>query len=142
MKTSKLIKELDSLKYVNRVISEKGMILVHGTYRLIATVREHKSFEMAMVLTDLDINDEQRKELFELISEYAKTPVEDRRAKTTEEKTREYIQECINENHDFYSCVDNLIYKLDEEREFEIYSYYHDHSNEFVKMWMEVSKND
>ncbi|MGM0258232.1 hypothetical protein [Enterococcus sp. AZ102] len=142
MKTSKLIKELESLKYVNRVITEKGMILVHGTYRLIATVREHKSFEMAMVLTDLDINDEQRKELFELISEYAATPIEQRKDKTIEEKAHEYIQECVNEDYDFYSCVDNLIYNCNEDIESEIYLYYVKNSNEFIKMWMEVSKND
>lgn len=115
MKTSKLIKELESLKYINRVISEKGMILVHGTYRLIATVREHKSFEMAMVLTDLDINDEQRKELFELISEYAATPISERRDKTIEEKAREYIQECVGDNVNFVSCVGKL------ENDFNVY---------------------
>ncbi|MGM0182201.1 hypothetical protein IGK74_001121 [Enterococcus sp. AZ150] len=78
MKTNELIEELESLKYVNQVVPENGMIVVHGTYRMIATIREHKSFEMAMVLTDLDINDEQRKELFELIYEYVKTPIEER----------------------------------------------------------------
>lgn len=160
MKTSNLIKELESLKYVNRVITEKGMILVHGTYRLIATVREHKSFEMAMVLTDLDINDEQRKELFELISEYAATPVEDRREKTIQEKVSKYIQEYIAESLSFESARDLLeccnLYTIDK-REFQgidmyseeqlaeyakIYEWYHNNSNEFIEIWMEASRND
>lgn len=106
----------------------------------------------------------QRKRLFNLATQYAETPILERIDKTIEEKVREYIKEYVSDHlsfesaRDFLETVDMYFNSKDEntkylinshlshytkealEEYFEIYQWYRDNSNEFVKMWCEVAE--
>lgn len=154
MKTSEFIEKAKKLSFISDVYETehkalnsfgKCLILKESDNSIIATIAVESEFLFSIVnlfsgYTDLDFN--QRKQLFNLLTEYAATPISERKDKTIEEKAREYIQECVNENHDFYSCIDNLLYNDTNARESEIYSYYVKHSNEFVKIWCEVAADE
>lgn len=152
MKTSEFIEKVEKLEFVGEVKEEN-----FGTNRkpdkyLISKDKGGQTISIVSIDFEYLVDtrfywytvliSEQRKQLFNLLTEYAATPIEGRKDKTIEDKAREYIQECVNENLDFYSCVDNLEYnarRTEGTRENEIYSYYVKHSNEFVKMWCEVA---
>ena len=152
MKTSEFIEKVKALEFVGGI--EKKRYERFREYKNCLTVVSENNTVIAAVSTDVEflvgtrfytfysLNVEQRKQLFDLLTEYAATPISERRDKTIEEKAREYMKECMNDNLNFYSCVDNLEYNRNEKRESEIYQWYRDNSNEFVKMWCEVAADE
>ncbi|MGM0183397.1 hypothetical protein IGK74_002362 [Enterococcus sp. AZ150] len=150
MKTSEFIEKVEALEFVNGVVEkvhltfgsfDKRLIVMDETESILSTVSIEDEFSIVTRFysySSLSIH--QRKKLFDLLTEYASTPIKLRKDKTIEEKAREYMKECMNDNLNFYSCVDNLEYSRSEMRESEIYDWYRDNSNEFVKLWCEVAE--
>lgn len=152
MKTSEFIEKVKALEFVGGI--EKKRYERFREYKNCLTVVSENNTVIAAVSTDVEflvgtrfytfysLNVEQRKQLFDLLTEYAATPISERRDKTIEEKAREYMKECMNDNLNFYSCVDNLLFNAGNDRESEIYLYYQTNSNEFVKLWCEVAADE
>lgn len=155
MKTSEFIKKVEKLEFVSEV--EEGIFGENQHFGKGLLLKNEKGQSISIISIQFEylvdnrfysyvlLDSNQRKQLFNLLTKYAATPIAERKDKTIEDKAREYIQECVNENLDFYSCVDNLEYnarRTEGTRENEIYVYYVNHSNKFVKMWCEVAANE
>ncbi|MGM0260441.1 hypothetical protein [Enterococcus sp. AZ102] len=74
MKKSDFIKKVKALDLVGEIRSERGMLLVGGY----GAVTENRAYEMSTLLNDVYLTEEQQKQLFELLTEYASTPIEER----------------------------------------------------------------
>ena len=176
MKTSEFIEKVEALEFVGGI--EKKRYEWFREYKNCLTVVSENNIVIATVSTDVEflvgtrfytfysLNVEQRKQLFNLLTEYAATPIAERRDKTIEEKAREYIKEYVSDHlsfesaRDFLETVDMYFNNKDENRKylinshlshytkealeeyFEIYDWYRNNSNEFVKIWCEVSADE
>ncbi|MBC9722243.1 MAG: hypothetical protein H9W82_13370 [Lactobacillus sp.] len=159
MKTSEFIEKVEKLGFTVNVssISGRGLFVKDEYEELIAYVSSEKIGVIDTTCCDFGIlKENQRKQLFNLLTEYAVTPIAERRDKTIEEKAKDYIQEYAADNLSFESARDFLeccsLYITDN-REFQsrnmhteeqlaeyaaIYDWYHEHSAEFIRMWLEV----
>ena len=152
MKTSEFIEKVEALDFVERVTEGKTFRGIYLEKNLFVQDEDNRVLARVSVENDCSISTsyevfenlefKKRKRLFNLATQYAETPIAERRDKTIEEKAREYMKECMSDNLNFYSCVDNLEFNKSEMRESEIYEYYCNHSNKFVKMWCEVSVDE
>lgn len=150
MKTSEFIEKVEALDFVGAVVEkahgifgsfEKCLIVSDKKESTLATVSIENEFMIATRFSSFALlTMDQRWQLFILLTEYTATPIEFRRDETIEGKAREYMKECMNDNLNFYSCVDNLEFNRSEKRESEIYDWYRNNSNNFVKLWCEVSE--
>lgn len=144
MKTSEFIEKVEKLGFIYTVLNDNDYTIIVRSFRGdLMKIREHEYFMIDNFYPAFEnLTDNQKDLLMSVVIDYLKTPITERKDKTIEDKAREYIQECINENHNFYSCVDNLLFNAGNDRESEIYLYYQTNSNEFVKLWCEVAADE
>lgn len=170
MKTSEFIEKVEKLEFVSEVEeTESGNInffeeclrLKNRWGKMISTVSLESEFLIDNRFNAYKaLNFNERKKLFDLLTEYAATPIAERRDKTIEDKAKEYIQSYITDDLSFESARDFLeccsLYVTDnryfqgrymhtEEELAEyaaIYDWYHEHSTEFIRMWLEVSEDE
>jgi len=152
METSNFISRAEVLDFVGGVkekaigtsiFFEKCLVVEDKEGAIISTVSIESELSIGTRFSSFArLTIHQKERLFDLLTEYAATPIELRRDETIEEKAREYMKECLSDNLNFYSCLDNLEYSRSEMRESEIYDWYRNNSNEFVKMWCEVAADE
>lgn len=160
MKTSEFIEKVEKLDCVWMAERRGDCIFIRTTKGAVAHVIEESKFGLAVYFDDTYMNDQESETLLNLLTEYSKTPIAERKNKTIEDKAREYIQEYASDHLSFESARDNLeccnlhfqglknydftkAYTDEQLKEqSEIYSYYVKHSNEFVKMWCEVDADE
>lgn len=170
MKTSEFIEKVEKLEFVSKVEEkaygvfqnfDKCLIVRGKECEVISTVSIEDEFLIGTRFSSyIILNFKQRKQLFNLLTEYAATPIEQRKDKTIEERVCEYIQECLDDNLSFESARDFIeacsmyveqskdfdgsnFYKSEQIDEYaKIYDWYHANSNEFIKLWLEVSGNE
>lgn len=176
MKTSEFIREVEKLEFVGAVVEkvhgifgsfEKRLIVRDKTESILATVSIENELMIATRFSSFAfLTMDQRWQLFILLTEYAATPIAERRDKTIEEKAKEYIQEYAADNLSFESARDFLecchLYFNDEDKDrkylidahlsnysqerlkecSEIYDWYHENSNNFIKLWLEMSEDE
>lgn len=159
MKTSEFIERVEKLGFIEKAKDFNDLILVQAFSGLVCMVSKKKLYSFNTFFSNFEVLVEHKKiKLMEIVLEYASTPIAERRDKTIEEKAKEYIQSYIADDLSFESARDFLeccsLYVTDN-REFQsrnmhteeelaeysaIYDWYHEHSTEFIKMWLEVAE--
>lgn len=162
MKTSEFIEKVEKLSFIYTVLNDNDYTIIVRSFKgVLMQIREHEYFMIDNFYPAFqDLNDSQRDLLMNVVIDYLKTPISERREKTIEDKAREYIREYASDDLSFESARDFLeccsLYITDN-REFQsrnmhtdeelaeysaIYDWYHENSTEFIKMWLEVSENE
>lgn len=160
MKTSEFIEKAKQLEFVDMVLNNNDYTIIVRSFKGdLMRLREHEYFMIDNVYPAFDnLNDNQKDLLMDVAIDYLKTPISERKDKTIEEKAREYIQEYVSDHlsfesaRDFLECcnlyiTDNgdfknlIMHSYEEIAEYsKIYDWYHEHSTEFIKIWLEVSE--
>lgn len=162
MKTSEFIREVEKLEFIYTVLNDNDYTIIVRSFRgVLMQIREHECFMIDNFYpTFQDLNDNQRDLLMNVVIDYLKTPISERKDKTIEDKAEEYIQSYVTDDLSFESARDFLeccsLYVTDN-REFQsrnmhteeelaeysaIYGWYHEHSTEFIRMWLEVAEDE
>lgn len=166
MKTSEFIEKVEKLEFVERVdwTCGRGLFVKDEYGEIIAYASPERIGAIDTACREFgNLEKYQKIKLLNLLTEYASTPIEQRKDKTIEEKAKEYIQEYASDHLSFESARDFLecchLYFNDEDKNrkylidahlsnysqerlkecSEIYDWYHENSTEFIKMWLEVS---
>lgn len=160
MKTSEFIEKVEKLDFIWMTERKDGFIFIRTTNGSVAHISEVKKFCLSLYFDEIFMNDRESETLLNLLTEYAATPISERKDKTIEEKAREYIQEYVSDHlsfesaRDFLECcnlyiTDNgdfknlIMHSYEEIAEYsKIYDWYRDHSNEFVELWCEVAADE
>ena len=167
MKTSEFIERVEKLGFIEKAKDFNDLILVQAFSGLVCMVSKKKLYSFNTFFSNFEVLVERKKaKLMEIVIEYAATPIEQRKDKTIEEKTKEYIQSYIADNLSFESARDFLecchLYFNDEDKNrkylidahlsnysqerlkecSEIYDWYHENSTEFIRIWLEVAEHE
>lgn len=168
MKTSEFIEKVEKLSFIYTVLNDNDYTIIVRSFKgVLMQIREHEYFMIDNFYPAFqDLNDSQRDLLMNVVIDYFKTPISERREKTIEDKAREYIREYASDDLSFESARDFLecchLYFNDEDKNrkylidahlsnysqerlkecSEIYDWYHENSNNFIKMWLEVSEDE
>lgn len=165
MKTSEFIEKVEKLEFIEKAAERGSSITIYSSNYALARVETDVFYMLDnCYVTYEDLDDCKKNKLMEIVLEYATTPIEERKDKTIEEKAKEYIQEYASDNLSFESARDFLecchLYFNDEDKNrkylidahlsnysqerlkecSEIYDWYHEHSIEFIRMWLEVAE--
>lgn len=159
MKTSEFIEKVEKLEFIGEVKENNDEIkLISYTDRMIIRLYNNAIGQIDTTWEYFEkLNYSEKKEILSIVYEYVLTPIEERKNKTIEEKAREYIKACVNSDCDFFIIIKGLeedyiriedglarttfMYK-ETKANADIYEWYKENSNEFIKMWSEVSNND
>lgn len=163
MKTSEFIHEVEKLEFVDRVfLTESGGILIKNEHGETLVYTNQRKFGIVNTnhVTFEKLKKYQKIILIKILTEYIATPIEQRKDKTIEEKAKDYIESYVIDGLSFESARDFLeccsLY-VTNNREFQsrnmhteeqlaeysaIYDWYHENSNNFIKLWLEVSEHE
>ena len=158
MKTSEFIEKVEKLGFIEKAEDFNELILIQAFSGLVCMVGKKKLYSFNTFCSSFEVLVERKKaKLMEIVLEYAATPISERREKTIEEKAREYITACVNSDCDFFISIKGLeedyiriedglarttfVYE-ETKGNAGIYGWYKENSNEFIKIWSEVSNND
>lgn len=153
MKTIEFIQKVVSLPFVTNISQNEDGISVEKNNRPLCWVAKSKRYLLTTRFIDFEfLTESQQDELLDVVLEYEKTPVVYRGLKTNRETVIEFIESHVKDGWSFESTRNNLeeafhcfhdgkdhesLKQLEELRL--IFDWYNKNSDEFIKIWYEMS---